>query len=64
MDGLDNIIYMLDEILNTRRKRHITGGILVSMSLLFGGLAFTVMTIKEDLLEESKQNNKEDYNYE
>lgn len=64
MDGLDNIIYMLDEILNTRRKRHITGGILVSISLLFGGLAFTVMTIKEDSLEEPKENDKEDYDYE
>lgn len=48
MDGLEGIIYMLDGILDTKRKRHITGGILVSISLLFGGLAFTVMTIKND----------------
>lgn len=48
MDGLENIIYMLDGILNTRRKRHITGGILISISLLFGGLAFTVITIRNE----------------
>lgn len=48
MDGLENIIYMLDGILDTRRKRHITGGILISISLLFGGLAFTVITIRNE----------------
>lgn len=48
MEGLENIIYMLDSILDTKRKRHITGGFLLSMSLLFGGLAFTVMTIKNE----------------
>lgn len=58
MDGLEGIIYMLDEVLNTRRKRHITGGILVSISMLFGGLAFTVMTIKN----EDEENKKEDDN--
>lgn len=29
-------------------KRHITGGILLSAFLLFGGLALTVMTIKTE----------------
>lgn len=48
MDTLENTISMLDYALNTRRKRHITGGILLSMSLLFGGLALTVMTIGSD----------------
>ena len=44
---------MLDTLLDTRRKRHITGGILLSTSLLFGGLAITVMTIKDN--EEKEQ---------
>lgn len=44
MDGLENIISVLD----TKRKRHITGGILLSVSFLFGGLAITVMTIKNE----------------
>lgn len=48
MDGIGNFISMLDYVLNTKRKRHIMGGILLSASLLFGGLALTVMTIQED----------------
>lgn len=48
MDSIGNLISMLDYILDTRRKRHITGGVLISMSLLFGGLAVTVMTIKNE----------------
>lgn len=48
MEGLDNIIYMLDEMLDTKRKRHITGGILLSISALFGGLAITVMSISKE----------------
>lgn len=47
MDGFGNCISMMDFILDTKRKRHITGGILLSASLLFGGLALTVMTINE-----------------
>ena len=48
MEGIDNIIYMLDEMLDTQRKRHITGGILLSISALFGGLAITVMYIGKE----------------
>lgn len=48
MEGLDNIIYMLDEMLDTKRKRHITGGILLSIFALFGGLAITVMSIGKE----------------
>lgn len=35
MDGIGNFISMMDYILDTKRKRHITGGILLSASLLF-----------------------------
>ena len=38
----------MDYILDTKRKRHITGSILLSASLLFGGLALTVMTIQNE----------------
>ena len=48
MDRLENLLSILDTTLNTGRKRHITGGILLSVSLLFGGLAFTVITIKNE----------------
>ena len=48
MDSIGYMVSMLDEILDTKRKRHIAGGILLSVSLLFGGLALTVMTIKQE----------------
>ena len=48
MDGIGNFISMMDYRLDTKRKRHITGGILLSTSLLFGGLALTVMTIRNE----------------
>ncbi len=48
MENVESIITVLDYILDTKRKRHITGGILLSMSLLFGGLAMTVMTIRNE----------------
>ena len=52
--GIGNLISMLDYVLDTKRKRHITGGILLSVSLLFGGLALTVMTIKNEEDEEDE----------
>ena len=48
MDIPDAIISALDAALDSQRKRHITGGILLSAALLFGGLAVTIMTIQSD----------------
>lgn len=39
---------MLDHSLNTNKKRHLAGGVLLSISLLFGGLALTIMTLKTE----------------
>ena len=36
------------------RKRHITGGLLLSGALLFGGLAMTVMSIRDDEEDEDE----------
>lgn len=47
---------MIDHSLNTKRKRHIAGGILMSISFLFGGLAVTILTIK------TEDDNSEQYN--
>ena len=55
MDGFENLISVLDYVLDTKRKRHITGGLLISVSLLFGGLALTVMTIKNEEKDEDEQ---------
>lgn len=48
METFERFIEMLDYSLDTKSKRHIVGGILLSISLLFGGLAFTAMTMKGD----------------
>lgn len=48
MDRLEGILSMLDYSLNSKRKRHLAGGILMSVSLLFGGLAITIMTVKTE----------------
>ena len=48
MYRIEEILSMLDHALNTKAKKHIAGGILMSMSLLFGGLAITVLTLKRE----------------
>lgn len=48
MEGFTNLISMMDYVLDTKRKRHITGGLLLSAAMLFGGLAITVMSIKDE----------------
>lgn len=48
MEGFANLISMMDYVLDTKRKRHITGGILLSAAFLFGGLAMTVISIKDE----------------
>lgn len=48
MDRLETVISILDYTLGTKRKQHIVGGILLSVSLLFGGLALTVITLKPE----------------
>ena len=48
MDRLERILSIPDQTLSNKKKRHIAGGVLLSVSLLFGGLAVTVMTIRHD----------------
>lgn len=47
MNIIEEFISSVDYVLDTRRKRHITGGIMLSISLLFGGLAATILTLKD-----------------
>ena len=61
MDRLDYIVAMLEKTLGTRSKRHIMGGALVSVSLLFGGLALTVMTLKTEEKENKDENELQVY---
>ena len=53
MDGLENMFLFLDYLTDTKRKRHVVGGILMSVSLFFGGMAFTMLSIKG---EDDEQN--------
>lgn len=53
MERLETLLELLDNTLDTKRKRHIVGGVLMSVSLFFGGLAITIITInKEDRITE------------
>lgn len=56
MDRLNYIVTMLEKTLGTRTKRHILGGALISASLMFSGLALTIITIKPD--EEDEEENE------
>lgn len=47
----ESLIGVIEYMLGTKRRRHIAGGILMSVSLLFGGLALTTMTLKEEEVE-------------
>lgn len=46
MDRIEEALTALAYTLNTRKKRHIAGGILISSSLFFTGLAITVITLR------------------
>lgn len=48
MERLETLMILLEETLDTKKKRHIVGGILMSVSLFFGGLAITVITINKE----------------
>lgn len=54
MERFDNLLSMLDQILDTKKKRHIAGGVLMSVSMLFGGLAVTVLTLKSEEKERNE----------
>lgn len=53
MERIELLMVLVEETLDTKKKRHIVGGILMSVSLFFGGLAITVITInKEEKIDE------------
>lgn len=48
MYRIEYFISVVEVVVNTSKKRHILGGVLISTSLFFGGLAVTIMTIKSE----------------
>lgn len=57
MNRLEVVISSLEYLLNNKRKRHIMGGILMSTSLLFAGLALTIISLNQ----EENNNDNEQY---
>lgn len=57
MDRAKRFIMSLEHMLNAKKRKHLIGGILLSASLFFGGLALTVMTTKIEENEEDEQQN-------
>ena len=58
MNRLEGVMATLEFLMTPKRKRHIAGGILLSTSLLFAGLAFTVITLRQ---EEQENENETGY---
>ena len=46
--SVESIINTINYILSNKRNRHVVGGIMLSVSFLFGGLALTAMTAGEE----------------
>lgn len=59
MNRLEGVIASLEYLLSNKKKRHIVGGILMSASLLFAGLAFTVITLKTEAKEDERSDNEQ-----
>ncbi len=43
---IEEALVMLDRAIDNKKKKHLATGILFSMSMIFGGLALTTMTMK------------------
>ena len=54
LDYINDAIELTDEILSTKRKRHIVGGTLIGVALFFGVLAITIMTTETETKEVEK----------
>lgn len=48
MYRFEEILLALDHSLDSKKRRHIMGGVLLSISLLFGGVAVTIITLKTE----------------
>lgn len=56
MYQLEAFMEVIDNLLNTPKRRHAAGGILISLSALFAGLAVTALTMRP----ENKENDEYD----
>lgn len=47
MERIEKFIHLLDSMLDTKRKRHIIGGLLLSASIFLSGLAVTAISLQK-----------------
>lgn len=48
MHRIETVLAILERSLDNPKKRHIAGGILLSVSVLFGSLAATILTLQSE----------------
>lgn len=48
LEVIEEVVDTVEEAVSTARRRHIVGGVLLSVSLLFAGLAITAITLKKE----------------
>ena len=48
MERLEILLELFDDVLSTKKRRYVVGGILMSVSLFFSGLSITVMIINKE----------------
>lgn len=52
MERVKKLLSTIEHVLSTKRKRHITAGVLLSAAMFAGGLAATVLSMKNDEYEQ------------
>ena len=48
LEVIEEIVDTVETTVSTARRRHIVGGVLLSVSLMFAGLAITAITLKKE----------------
>ena len=61
MDYAKRLISTIEHLINTKSKKHIVGGILLSASIFLGSLAITVITSKVDECHDEMKGDQNEY---
>ena len=48
MERLEDALIVVTRMLSNKHKRHVIGGVFISISVLFGTLALTVVSMKHE----------------
>ena len=55
MERARRLLFTVEQLIVSRTKRHIVGGVLLSASVFLGGLAATVLTAKTEEKDEYEE---------